>query len=141
MASQWARETHPLPESSRSGQRRARRRVPSRQNDIYNDLLVEVLSHSSQDEHRPLKRRKSQRPPSEVIQIDDASSDDARAALPKEKEVVVIDSSSDFSAGEDDEMEWDTVDLTAVPFSEDVTENEMPAVREITLASTPQKSS
>jgi hypothetical protein len=140
MASQWAREKHPSPETSRPGQRRPRRQVLSRQNEIYDDLLVDVLSHS-QDERRPLKRRKSQRQPSEVILIDDQSSEDARAAPSGDKDVVIIDSSTDVSEGEDDEVEWDTVELTAVPFSGNVAENEISTAREVTLASTPQKAS
>jgi hypothetical protein len=72
-----------------------------------------------------------------VIVLNDTSSADDRAVSEKGKQVMIVDSSSDE---DEDEMEWDEVDLTAQPMSEDVTESETtPATREVTLARTPQK--
>jgi hypothetical protein len=72
-----------------------------------------------------------------VIVLDDTSSTDDRAVSEKGKEVMIVDSSSDE---DEDEMEWDEVDLTALPMSEDITESETtPATREVTLSRTPQK--
>jgi xeroderma pigmentosum group C-complementing protein len=116
--------------------------------EIYDDLLEEALqSPGADDGERPLKRRKSRRPPTEVIVIDDSASGLEDVDIPsqkrKEREVVVIESSRESADDEndDDEMEWDNVDLTALPTSEEIQEPE-PAteIREVTLNATPQKS-
>lgn len=107
--------------------------------EIYDDLLEEALRQSSPNEERPLKKRKSQRDSSEVIVVDDLSSDNAKPG--KEKDVVVIEGSSNEEESDDEEMEWDNVDLNSGQFSEDVTETQTsPIVREVTLTTTPQKS-
>jgi hypothetical protein len=118
--------------------------------EIYDDLLDEALRQSpgADDGERPLKRRKSRRPPTEVIIIDDSASGLEDVDIPtqkrKEREVVVIESSresADDDEDDDEEMEWDNVDLTALPTSEEIQEPE-PAteIREVTLNATPQKS-
>jgi len=106
--------------------------------DIYDDLLDEALRQSAQAPNRPLKKRKSQRDPNEMITIDDKSSGQKNIAI-REREVVVIESTAEESVDED-EMEWDEVDLTAAPISEEALQPEQAApVREVTLQATPQK--
>ena len=131
-----ARPSHRTP---RTEHRSQKRNTPAQ---IYDDLLEEALQQSSPDLGRPLKRRKSQRGPDEVIAIDSGSSvgDDTKGT--SERDVVVIDSSSNEREDSDDEeMEWDNVDLTTFPTSDDIPDTqESPAVREVTLTTTPQKS-
>jgi len=106
--------------------------------DIYDDLLDEALRQSAQVPNRPLKKRKSQRDPNEMITIDDKSSGQENIAI-REREVVVIESTAEESVDED-EMEWDEVDLTAAPISEEALQPEEAApVREVTLQATPPK--
>jgi hypothetical protein len=140
-ADKWTRSTNLSSERSRAGHRRPRRHATSGHDEIYDELLQEALHESPQDENRPLKRRKSQRDQSQVVIIDDTSSGDNGLVHGKSEEVVVIDSSSEInSTDEQDEQEWDDIDLTALPISEDITESEAtPAVRHVTLATTPQK--
>jgi hypothetical protein len=129
------------PSGSRAGPRRLRGQGQSRREEIYDDLLQETLSHSAQADERPLKRRKSRRDPSQVIIIDDTSSMDEGVIETKGKNVVVIDSSTEGDTDIEDAMEWDNVDLTTLPFSQDAAKNELtPSVREVTLATSPQKS-
>lgn len=107
--------------------------------EIYEDLLEEALRQSSPNEERPLKRRKSQRDSSDVIVVDEMSSEE-RTSI-KEKDAVVIESSSSIEESEDEEMEWDNVDLNTGQFSENVTETQIsPVIREVTLTQTPTKS-
>ena len=113
----------------------------SRSSEIYDDLLEEVLLQSSPKEDRPLKKRKSQRDSSEVIAIDGPGSGIDKSTRKGGHDVVVIESSSDNMSEDDDEMEWDTVDLSAAPLPQDFTETETtPAIREVTLAASPKKS-
>jgi hypothetical protein len=111
--------------------------------EIYDDLLQEALRESPRTgNERPLKKRRSRRDPSEVIVIDDSTSglEDFGPQKRQEREVVVIESSRESTDGED-EMEWDNVDLNALPTSEDIDEPKpVTDVREVTINSTPQKS-
>src|SRR5271168_3823784 len=105
-------------------ERQVERQLRQSPADIYDDLLDEALRNTpATPESRPLKRRRSARGDAEVIVVDNAESE--RDVAPetrgngggrKGKEVVVIESST--SEGEDDsedeEMEWDNVDLTGV---------------------------
>ena len=114
-------------------------RSKDRTSEIYNELLEEALRHSPAQTSRPLKRRRSQR--GEVIVLDDTSSGVEEIAPRKGKEVITIETSSNEVSEDEDEMEWDTVDLNNAPLSEDVTETHTsPIVHEITLtAPTPSK--
>jgi hypothetical protein len=119
----------------RGGPRSSGRNAPS---EIYEDLLEEVLRQSSPPEERPLKKRKSQRDPSEVIVVEDLSSADVKSG--QDSDVGVIESSTN-EVTDDEEMEWDNVDLNTASYSEDVTETQTsPVIREVHLVSTPQKS-
>ena len=136
------RGNHHQSSSSRDhGEAGPSRRIHTTRNQIYDDLLEEALRQSPHaDTNRPLKKRKSQRDPSEVIVIDDSTSG-MEDIVPngERREVVVIESSREASEDEDD-MEWDNVDLNALPTSEDVAEpDQEPEVREVTLNQTPQK--
>jgi xeroderma pigmentosum group C-complementing protein len=111
--------------------------------EIYNDLLEEALrqSRSASSSPRPLKKRRSQRDPNvtEAIVVDDPSSGRESANKGQQREVYVIDSTEEESA-DDDNMEWDEVDLTARPAS---TENLQPeyeetSAREVTLQANPK---
>lgn len=130
---QW---TEIKPSSSRQSRRGIRRQRRTESSDIYDELLEEALRQPSWNDERPLKKRKSQRDPSDVVVIDGLNSEEVRPG--KENDVVVVGSSSN-DASDDEDIEWDTVDLH--PLSEDVTETlTSPVIREVTLVSTPQKS-
>lgn len=104
--------------------------------EIYDDLLEEVLTQSSPNDQRPLKKRKSQRNPSDVVVADFESSEELKYG--QEKGEIVIESFSN-DASEYEDMEWDTIDLH--PLSEDTAKTQMsPVIREVALVSTPQKS-
>jgi len=125
-----------------------RRRRPTAQGlerpspaEIYEDLLDEALRNTpSAAEGRPLKRRRSARDGKEVIVVDESDEDGGKEEG-KGKEIVVIEiSSSQGGDSDDEEMEWDNVDLTAitaldVPGAESPTS---PTIREVTLTNTPQ---
>src|SRR5271167_529798 len=96
--------------SSRRSHGRPRSSGRNAPTEIYDDLLEEALRQSSPHEDRPLKRRKSQRDPSEVIVVEDLSSADVNSG--QDSDVVVIESSTN-EATDDEEMEWDNVDLNA----------------------------
>jgi len=107
-------------------------RKTDRTSEIYNELLEEALRNSPSDSSRPLKRRRSQR--GEVIVLDDTSSGVEEVTSKKGKEVITIETSSNELSDDEDEMDWDTVDLNNAPLSEDVTETQTsPIVHEITL--------
>ena len=126
----WTENRQSSSRQSRGGVRRQGRTDAA---DIYDDLLEEALRQSSPHQG-PLKKRKSQRDPSGVL-VDDMRSEEVKSG--KEKDVIVIENSNDVS--DDEDMEWDTIDLH--PLSEDVTETQTsPVIREVTLISTPQKS-
>ena len=132
--------TKPLSRSFYNGSQSSRHPTSS---EIYNDLLNDALRQSSQTDNRPLKKRKSQRDESEITKTGDNISiiDDYRATT--EREIVVIDNSaSEVSEGDDDEeMEWDNIDLAAAPLPEDIAEAQRsPEIREVTLTTIPQKS-
>ena len=132
---QWTenRQSSSRSRQSRSGARRQGHTGPS---EIYDNLLEEALQQSSPNDPRPLKNRKSQRGTSEVAVVDESSRDELKNG--KENDVVVIESSSNEFSDEEG-MEWDNVDLYHP--SEDVTETQTsPVIREVTLVSTPQKS-
>jgi hypothetical protein len=130
---QW---TKIRPSSSRQSRRGIRKQGRTEASDIYDELLEEALRQPSWNDERPLKKRKSQRDSSDVVVVDGLNSEEVKHR--KENDVVVIDSSSN-DASDDEDIEWDTVDLQ--PLSEDVTETlTSPVIREVTLASTPQKS-
>jgi len=111
--------------------------------DIYEDLLDEALRSSpATPRSRPLKRRRSARG-TDVIVIDDTESDGDGARGTKENgeggrghEVVVVESSTSSDGSEDEEMEWDNVDLTGVTSLD--TPADSPPVREITMAKPPE---
>ena len=127
------------PENTRRTPRSEQKRNTPAQ--IYDDLLEEALRQSPTDLGRPLKRRKSQRPADEVITIDSESLGVDEIKGTSEWDVAVMDSSPKEQESEDEEMEWDDVDLTTVPASEDIPETQTsPAVGDITLTATPQKS-
>lgn len=128
-------------------QRQIERQSPA---DIYNDLLDEALRNTpTSSESRPLKRRRSARGDAEVIVVDDSASERSAAQRRKEngkggrgkgkgkgKEVVVIESSTtEVDDSEDEEMEWDNVDLTGVTSLDQPADS--PPVREITLSKAP----
>jgi len=109
--------------------------------EIYEDLLDEALGdRASATEGRPLKRRRSARGDKEAIVVDE-SEEDGRQEEGKGKEIVVIEiSSSQGDDSDDEEMEWDNVDLTGIttlqaPGAESPTS---PTIREVTLTNTPQ---
>jgi len=107
-------------------------RKTDRTSEIYNELLEEALRNSPSESSRPLKRRRSQR--GEVIVLDDTSSGVEEITSKKGKEVITIETSSNELSDDEDEMDWDTVDLNNAPLSEDVTETQTsPIVHEITL--------
>lgn len=137
--SQWRRNTGGT--SASRGRPRTPRRPVSTSNEIYDDLLDEALQQVSQDESRPLKKRKSQRDASQVIMVDDVSSG-VEEIIPKNgRDVVIVGSSEseEQQSDDEDEMDWDDVDLAALPISEGA-EGTVPVVREVTLTTTPQKS-
>ena len=121
---------------SRQSRERSRRQRLTGASEIYDDLLEEAFQQSSPNDYRPLKKRKSQRGTSEVAVIDQSSQNELKNG--EEHDVVVIESSSnEFS--DDEDIEWDNVELH--PLSEDVTETQTsPVIREVTLVSTPQNS-
>jgi hypothetical protein len=113
--------------------------------DIYDDLLDEALRNTpATPESRPLKRRRSARGDAEVIVVYDTESEREVAQGKKEngeggkgKEVVVIESStSEVNDSEDEEIEWDNVDLTGVTNLDEPADS--PPVREITLSKAPE---
>jgi hypothetical protein len=121
--------------SSPATRRTLRRTAPS---EVYEDLLEEVLQQQSSTDERPLKKRKSQRDPSQAILIDNTLSELDETRRKDEREMVTDDSSNVSS--EDDEMEWDNVDLATVPVSEGITDTQTsPMVLDITLSTAPQK--
>ena len=132
-------DSRPSHRTSHTEHRSQKRNTPAQ---IYDDLLDEALQQSSPDLGRPLKRRKSQRGADEVITIDSGDSGVDESKGTSERDVVVIDSSSnDGENSDDDEMEWDNVDLTTFPTSDDIPDTqESPSIREVTLTTTPQKS-
>jgi len=141
MARRGHRPDHARPSlSTTRNERRSQNRSTPAQ--IYDDLLEEALRQSSPDLGRPLKRRKSQRPADEIITIDSEGSEAGEDKGTSERDVVVIDSSSqEGDDSEDEEMEWDNVDLMTFPNSEDILDTEASlVVREVTLTTTPQKS-
>jgi hypothetical protein len=113
---------------------------PSTPAEIYDDLLDQALRDPQQHHERPLKKRKSKRDSPEVIVIDDSSQGEMdEAPYGKESNVVVISSSNEDS--DEDDMEWDNVDLTNLPMSNEALEAETsPVIREVALPATPQKS-
>jgi hypothetical protein len=132
-STQW---TENRPSSSRQSRRGVRRQGRTGASEIYDDLLEEALLQSSPSDQRPLKKRKSQRDSSGVVVLDAVSPEEVNSG--KENHAVVIENSSD-DVSDDEDVEWDTVDLH--PLSEDVTETPTShAVREVALVSTPQKS-
>jgi hypothetical protein len=138
--SQWRGNRDGSTSASRGISRTTRRAVSTR-NEIYDDLLDEALQQIPQDEHRPLKKRKSKRDPSNVITIDDASS--GMEEIPRNgQDIIVVESSDSGIQQTDDEdgMDWDDVDLAALPTSEDTAAETVPTVREVTLTTTPSKS-
>jgi len=135
-ASQWSntsKSTYQTRQSTRSS------RFSLNPAAIYDDLLEEALRRPSPAHNRPLKKRKSQRNPTEVITIENTSSEQENG-ITEDKDIVVIDSTDGESVDQDD-MEWDEVELTAVPISEQRLQSEAePRVKEFALQSTPQKS-
>lgn len=115
---------------------------PSRrhENEIYDDLLEEALRHGPRaDNDRPLKKRKSRRDPNDIIVIDDSASAAEDVVSENQREVFFVESSQN-STDNEDEMEWDDVDLTALPTSEGTQEiGPAPTVREVTLNAQPRK--
>jgi hypothetical protein len=111
-----------------------------RENEIYDNLLEEALRQEPYaDNDRPLKKRKSRRDPKDVIVIDDSASAAEDVISEYKREVVLIESSRN-STDNEDEMEWDDVDLTALPTSEDLQELEpTPVVRAVTINAPPPK--
>jgi hypothetical protein len=137
---QWRGNRDGSISASRSGSRPTRRPTSTR-NEIYDDLLDEALQQIPQEENRPLKKRKSQRDPSHVITIDDASSEVEENPRNAQDVIMVESSDSDIQQTDDeDEMDWDDVDLAALPTSEDTAADTKPTVREVTLTTTPNKS-
>jgi len=132
-------DSRPSHRTSHTEHRSQKRNTPAQ---IYDDLLDEALQQSSPDLGRPLKRRKSQRGADEVITIDSGDSGVDESKGTSERDVVVIDSSSnDGENSDDDEMEWDNVDLTTFPTSDDIPDTqESPSIREVTLTTALQKS-
>jgi hypothetical protein len=125
--------TENRPSSSRQSRGAVRRQGRTGASEIYDDLLEEALLQSSPSDQRPLKKRKSQRAPSGVVVLGDVSPEEAKPG--KENHAVVIENSSN-DVSDDEDVEWDTVDLHP-----DVTETPTsPAILEVALVSTPQKS-
>ena len=128
--------TENRPSSSRQSRGSVRRQRPAGTSEIYDDLLEEVLTQSSPNDQRPLKKRKSQRGPSDVVVVDGGSSEELRPG--PEKDGIVIESFSN-DASDDEDMVWDTIDLH--PLSEDTAKTQTsPVIREVALVTTPQKS-
>ena len=138
--SQWQRSTGRT-SASRGGPSRTSRRPLSTRNEIYDDLLDEALQQVPPDENRPLKKRKSQRDSSQVIVVDDASSEVEEISPKKKRDIVEVESSENEAqqTDDEDEMDWDDVDLAALPTSEATAAETVPAVREVTLTTTTQK--
>ena len=111
-----------------------------RENEIYDVLLDEALRQGSRtDNDRPLKKRKSRRDSNDIIVIDDSHSAGEDVVSENQREVILVDSSRNSTDNEDD-MEWDDVDLTVLPTSDEPQEIEpAPTVREVTLNAQPQK--
>jgi hypothetical protein len=111
-----------------------------RENEIYDVLLEEALRQGSRtDNDRPLKKRKSRHDPNDITVIDDPHSAAEAVVSENQREVIVIESSRNSTDNEDD-MEWDDVDLTVLPTSEEPQEIEPASkVREVTLNAQPQK--
>ena len=137
----WRGKASSLSSGNHRGAGPSRRRHAH--HEIYDDLLEEALRESPHvGNERPLKKRRSRRDPSEVIVIDDSASglEDVSPQKRQEREVLVVESSRESSDGED-EMEWDNVDLNALPTSEDIDKPKpVTEVREVTINATPQKS-
>jgi hypothetical protein len=131
-----SRPSRPTPRNERRSHKRT---TPAQ---IYDDLLEEALRQSSPDLDRPLKRRKSQRASDEVIAIDSDGSGVDEVKSTSDRDVIIIDSSAnECDDSDDEEMEWDNVDLTTFPTSEDIPDTqESPVIKEVTLTTTPQKS-
>jgi hypothetical protein len=136
---QWQRSTGRTP-AYRGGRSRTSRRPLSTRNEIYDDLLDEALQQVPPDENRPLKKRKSQRDSSQVIVVDDASSEVEEISPKKKRDIVEVESSENEAqqTDDEDEIDWDDVDLAALPTSEATAAETVPAVREVTLTTTTQ---
>jgi hypothetical protein len=109
--------------------------------EIYDDLLEDVLQHSTFQGNRPLKRRKGSHIQEGALGSETGTDERSRLVHEKKHPVDVITISSDLAESDDENaMEWDDISLTALPALADPSETpeSQPQVREISLNTSPK---